>query len=102
MTFRAPDVDVVDVVALGIVTTPAPETVAPVVEPNVEIPVTPNVPPILAFSAIPTPPVTFRAPVVEVVDVVALGISTTPAAETVAPVVEPNVEIPVTSNPASA
>ena len=45
---------------------------------------------------------TIRAPDVDVVDVVALGISTTPAPETVAPVVEPNVEIPVTSNPASA
>ena len=86
----------VEVVAFVTATTPAADTVVPVVEPNVDIPVTSNVPPIFAFSVIPTPPTTVNAPVLIDVEVVALLIATTPAADTVAPVVEPNVDIPVT------
>ena len=62
---------------------------------TIKLPPTLALPPIFAFSAIPTPPVTFKAPVVELVDGVLLGISTTPAADTVA---VPNVVIPVTVN----
>ena len=40
---------------------------------------------------IPTPPVTVRAPVVDVVEDVVLLIATAPSEETVAPLVEPNV-----------
>ena len=57
----------------------------------VKAPVIPTEPPIFAFSAIPTPPVTLRAPLVSLVDVVLLGIATTPAADTVA---VPNVVTP--------
>jgi len=87
-----------DSVALFTATTPSADTVAPVVEPNVVTPVTSNVPPICVFLAIPAPPVTFNAPVVVLDDSVALFTATTPSAETVAPVVEPNVVTPVTSN----
>ena len=81
-TIKAPIVVAVDSVTLFKLTAPS----------------TFNVPPILAFSAIPTPPVTFKAPVIGVVDVSLFGIETTPAAETVALVVKPNVEIPDTFN----
>ena len=85
-------------VTLLTVTIPSVATVAPVVAPNVDIPVTFNVPPICVFKEIPTPPFTIKAPVSLSVELVTLLIVTTPSAETVAPVVAPNVDTPVTSN----
>ena len=87
-TCASPEVDsVVNAAAAGVV---APIVVASIVPPlistvlNVEdadeiVPVTAKLPPTLRFSAIPTPPSTINAPVVELVEVVVLFKFTTSA-----------------------